>query len=351
MTIETEKRVQPNEPYYRQGEQARRWGAILLLLGLGWLVFAVISRVPFGGFGMVERSVELPPQSFTAGRVVISGVSDAVAIVPGDDDIRVAATKFGYGWNADAANAALERIDLHTEQRGDTLTIEVRRENALGGIIGRAPHVALEIAVPAGVAVEASLVSGDVTIADVQGDATLNLVSGNAEIEAITGDLRVNTTSGDLNVDDIRGTVIATSVSGAITLSGDLREAQISTTSGDVEIEGVSGPISVTTISGSVDVADADAARLNLETTSGDVRFAGVVSDDGRISTISGDVDVRLDADADVRIDARTLSGDLEVDDDLGALERERRRISGTVGAGGPLLDISTTSGDVRIAE
>lgn len=353
MTTETEERVQPNEPYYRRGEQPRRWGAILLLVGLVWLVFALISRVPFVGFGggNVERSVELPPQSFTATRVVISGVSDTLAIVPGDETVQVAATKYGYGWNADAANDAAARIELHTEQRGDTLTIEVRRENNLGRIVGRAPYVAMEIAVPAGVVVEATLASGDVTITEVQGDATLNLVSGNAEIEAMTGDLRVNATSGDLEVDDFRGTLTADSISGEVSVSGALRQAQISTTSGDVTLEGVRGPISVTTISGNISIADAEAAQLNLETTSGDVRFAGTIDNDGRVSTISGDVELRLGDTANIRIDARTLSGDLDVDDELGTLERERRRISGTLGTGGPLLDISTTSGDVRVKQ
>jgi hypothetical protein len=351
MQTETEERTQMNEPYYRRGEQARRWGAILLLVGLIWLVFGLSSRVPFVGFGggNVERSVELPAQSYTATRVVISGVSDMVAIVPGDDQIRITATKYGFGWNAGAAEQALNRIDLRTEQRGDTVQVEVRRTSSLTGFSGRAPFVALQIAVPAGVAVETRLVSGDITIDGLRGDATLETVSGDIELDDISGDLSVNATSGNVTIDDFSGKLKATSISGDIDVRGAIDGADISTTSGDVTLEGVRGVIQVTTISGSIRLSDTTSAQINLETTSGDVRFTGEISSDSRISTISGDVDLRLGERADLRIDARTLSGNLEADDELDTLTRERRRLSGTLGAGGPLLDISTTSGDVRI--
>jgi hypothetical protein len=351
MSTETEERVQPKEPYYRRGEQGRRWGAILLLVGLVWLVFALFSRVPFGVFGgsNVERSAALPAQSFPATRVVISGVSDTVTLVPGDAAVLVEATKYGYGWNAAAAEQALNRIAVHTEQRGDTLRIEVRRESGLTPFSGRSSYVDLRIAVPEGVAVETNLVSGDMVLRGLRGDATLASVSGNIELDDVQGDLRVNLTSGDLEIADFSGALQATSVSGAVSAGGAVRSAQITTTSGDVVLEGVNGPIAIRTISGSIRIADARAARLDLETTSGDVYFAGAIGADSRISTISGNVELRFDNDAAVRIDARTVSGDLEVDDDLGTLERERRRVSGTLGAGGPLVDISTTSGDVRI--
>lgn len=352
MSTETEERVQPNEPYYRRGEQARNWGMLLLLVGLVWLVFALLSRVPFVGFGggNVERRIDLPPQTFTATRVVISGVHDTVTLIPGGDDVRVTATKYGFGWNADAAEQALGQIDLQTEQRGDTLNIEVRRESSLGTIVGRSPYVALEVAVPAGVAVETSLTSGDVTIEDVQSDIGLTLVSGNAEIDGLTGALRANLTSGTLEVTDLRGQLNASSVGGDISVSGDLATAEIGTTSGDVILEGISGSITATTISGSIQIRDAEDAQLNLETTSGDVRFAGTIGADSRVSTISGDVELQLE-EADLRIDARTLSGDLDLEENLGVLERERRRLSGNLGAGGPLLEISTSSGDVTIEQ
>jgi len=65
----------PDEPYYRRGEQSRRWGVLLVLLGVVLLVFALSSRVPLFGIGFIERTARIEAQSFAAERVVLSGGS------------------------------------------------------------------------------------------------------------------------------------------------------------------------------------------------------------------------------------------------------------------------------------
>lgn len=344
--------VVPDEAYYRRGEQARRWGALLLIVGVVWLVFALTARGPFLPIGFVERSESIAPQAFTAERVVITGLGDDVELVPADgDEIVVAGERHGFGWNGVSAADAAQRLEVIIDEQGGTLRVEVRRPSFV--TMGRAPYAELRIALPAGVAAEANVVSGDIAAADVAGDLRLETVSGSVAVDDSAGVLTVRTTSGDIVVSDHEGALDVETTSGDVSAEGELASARVESVSGDVELEGVRGSVEARSISGSLSVREAEAARLSLESTSGDVEFDGALAGgaSSRIGNISGDVSVRLVDPSDLRLDLSTLSGDLESDLPLRDAERERRSLTGTIGAGATTLTVSTTSGDVEVSE
>ena len=343
----------PDEPYYRQpgrAEQRRRWGAILLVLGVVWLVFAIGSRGSLFGPGFVERSAALPAQSFSAERVVVSGFNDDIVLVGwGEDEIQLEGERHGFGWNGGAAEDALEGVEVVATQSGDTLTIEVRRPASLGRIVGQAPYAELRLSLPAGVAVEARTASGELLAEGLRGDLSLGTVSGQIETDGTAGALAISTTSGDADVSDHRGTLSASSVSGQIQAGGDIADPQVETVSGDVRLDGVRGAVTVSSISGDIAIEAAREAALRLESTSGDISVEGALAAESTISNISGDVSLALPADAGLRLDASSVSGELSADLPLRDLEEGRRRLSGLIGDGAAELSISTTSGDVTI--
>ncbi|GAB4432496.1 MAG: DUF4097 family beta strand repeat-containing protein [Chloroflexi bacterium OHK40] len=346
--------IVPNEPCYRRGEQLRRWGALLLLVGVVWLVFELTARGPvFGGIGgFVEQREPIPAQSFNVRRVVVSGVGDEIELVAARDaQVTLSGVERGFGWNGDGAAAALERLHVVAEERGDTLVIEVRRPTGLGGIIGRAPFAELRVALPEGVAAEASVVSGSIDATGIRGDLRLSSVSGAIEAERTAGSLAVNTTSGDVELRDHTGPLVVESVSGDVRASGALERPRVETVSGDVELSGVRGATELHSISGDLGVREAADASLTAESTSGAISFEGWLASgaSNHINNISGDVDVRLERPADLRLEASTISGDLQSNLPLNAAERERRRLSGTLGVGDTSLTISTTSGDIEV--
>lgn len=343
----------PNEPYDRRGEQVRRWGTLLVLIGVIWLVFELTVRSSiFGiGVGLVERSEQLPTQRFSAERVLISGVNDDVELVPSDGTmISVEATRYASGWNSGAATSALKRIELVTEQRGDTLVIEVQPQNRLGFAIGRVPSMTLRIALPADVASEASLVSGELRATQVHGDLVLRSVSGAITAEGTSGTLQVHSTSGDVRVRDHRGELAVETTSGDISARGALN-ARINSVSGAIDLEDASGTLALRTISGDIQVHAATDTSLAIESTSGAVELDGALArgSTSRISTISGDVRVRLASPDDLRLDLSTTSGELRNELAIPTETQERRRLSGTLGTGETRLIIDTTSGDIEV--
>lgn len=338
----------PNEPYYRRGEQARRWGGILLLVGVVWLVFALGSRAPLFGVGFVERTEDLGAQTFDVERVVVAGIADRVELVGwSGDGVQVEAVKHGFGWNGDAAAEALEQLEVVIAPNGDTLTIEVRRP--LGAMVGRAPFADLRIALPAGVSAEARVVSGAITVADVRGDLTLGTVSGDLASRDTSGTLTLSTTSGDLEVRDHRGPLSADSVSGDLRLEGDLASPRVQTVSGDASLEGASGRAELNSISGDLSIDGGRLEALTIESTSGDIEAAVGLGQGStsRISNISGDVEISLSTPADLTLDVSTTSGDIS--SDLPGMQAERRSLRGATGDGSATLTISTTSGDVEV--
>jgi hypothetical protein len=338
----------PDEPFYRRGDQARRWGGILLLAGLIWLGFAVGSRAALPTFGFVERTATLGTQTFAAERVVVNGGADHVEFVGwNQDQIQVQVVKHAFGWNSAAADDALEQLDVQITPRGDTLVIEVRRP--LGSVIGRAPYADLRVALPVSTAAEAHVISGDISAEEVSGDLALTTVSGDITAANTRGTLTLNTTSGEVDVRDHAGALAAESISGDVRLAGDLASPTVRTVSGDARLDGATGTVVLSSISGDLSLASADLAGLDLESTSGDIEARVELADGatGTISNISGDVELRLPEDARLGLEVTTASGDLT--SDIRGLNAERRSLRGAVGSGGGSLSVSTTSGDVEV--
>ena len=344
----------PAEPFYRRREQARRWGMLLLLIGIVWLVFELTARSSVFGIriSLAERSDTLPPRSFVASAVRINGVNDDIELVPGPGEIiTVEATRHAGGWNGNAAAAALQRLEVVTEVQGDTLVIDLRPGNRLTGAFGRAPSVSLRVAVPANTRIEAAVVSGDIAVTGVRGDLSLRTLSGDVRAEGVSGDLRVSSTSGDVRIRDHRGPLAAETTSGKISASGTISGARLSTVSGDIELEGGSDDLTARTISGAIAVRTGARVHLTLDSTSGDIVFEGPLAPNSAsvINTISGNVRMGLTDLADLRLEVSTTSGELSSDLPLADHAPERRRLSAVIGPGTANLTITTTSGDVEI--
>lgn len=318
----------PDEAFYR-GESARRWGALLLLVGLVWLVFELTSRGSLFGFGLsfVQRSADLPVQSFRAERLVVRGVNDQVTFTRvADATLTVAAVRHGFGWSDAAAQASLDRLDVESTQQGDTLVVEVRRASGIAGFVGPSPYVNLQIGLPDGVVLDVQTVSGEIGATGLRTTGSLTTVSGDIDLRDVSGELQIHTTSGDVQMADLGPGL------------------NVTTVSGDVRLDVARGALRTHTISGDLELWDLYDAQVDVETTSGDVEASGFLL--GRINTISGDVALRVANLDDLELIINTVSGDLDLD----ALhDDQRQQIHSNVEGGAMALTISTTSGDIVV--
>lgn len=196
--------------------------------------------------------------------------------------------------------------------------------------------------------------SGEITVKQLTGETKIKSSSGNIESETITGDTRLETTSGDISVKHIDGTVTAESSSGRIEIHEGSGERTVRTTSGDIQLEDIADMWEVRSSSGEVWLKAREGSG-SISTTSGDIDLElGKLTGDLQIDSSSGVVKIRLSADNAFDFEANTSSGDIQTffDGDLN-FSKKGNSAKGTYGdpANGSHIDVSTTSGDVRVTD
>jgi DUF4097 and DUF4098 domain-containing protein YvlB len=139
--------------------------------------------------------------------------------------------------------------------------------------------VAISIAVPAAVRVEAGTVNGDGLVSGLNSETRLNTVAGSLMADGTSGILHVNTVSGEVIIRSHNGVLTAKSVSGEVTASGHFTNIRANTVSGNMSFD-----------------------------------LKGYTRDFGA-NSVSGDVTLRLPGDVGVDIVAKSATGAVTIDD------------------------------------
>jgi hypothetical protein len=143
------------------------------------------------------------------------------------------------------------------------------------------------------------------------------------------------------------------SVSGGITLDGVTGDVDANTVSGPVEAQGINGKLNFNTVSGDLTLADGWLERLDVNGVSGDVTADLDLDPLGgmQVTTVSGEVMLRLPAEADARVNLHSVSGDVR--SEFAELRRSSapasRSVSGSLGAGSGQVSVTTMSGRVML--
>ncbi len=258
-------------------------GALLAVLGIVW------AAVNFSGLLLRQTATE--SASF-------AGVSRLVVDLP-EGDIRLDGSE-----GTDVVYQAelvwsYDRPRVHASQNGDVLELSANCDLALVGWCDSD----FEIAVPAGIVVEARTSSGDIQAIGLHERATLHSSSGDVQAEEMAGPLDLSTSSGDVDAVNVSGDAAMRTSSGdvdGVSLGGDRVEAR--TGSGDVTLDFTESPREVSAQTSSGD------ATVKVPDESGIEYRVEVESDSGDDTN-----DVASDPNAARTITARTNSGDARV--------------------------------------
>jgi DUF4097 and DUF4098 domain-containing protein YvlB len=144
---------------------------------------------------------------------------------------------------------------------------------------------------------------------------------------------RIVTSNGPIRLDDLDGSVRARTSNGPVNASR-LR--------GSLEVETSNGPVDATELKGAVMV----------RTSNGPIRVTMDAVREVRASTSNGPITVRVPAGAEADVRARNSHGPITSDFDVrGGGFFSKNRLEGSIGKGGPLLDLSTSNGPIRIVK
>ncbi|MEV5429894.1 DUF4097 family beta strand repeat-containing protein [Streptomyces sp. NPDC052701] len=176
----------------------------------------------------------------------------------------------------------------------------------------------VSLAVPVRTRVEVGVVSAAAVVSGIDGRAEVKGVSGDTTLVGLGGPVRADTVSGDVEAQALGGDLRFHSVSGDLTV-----------------VDGAGSSVKADSVSGSM-IVDLDPAGGPTDVS---------------LTSVSGEIAVRLPHPADAQVEANTASGsvsnafeDLRVTGQWGA-----KRITGRLGAGNGRLRATTVSGSIAL--
>jgi hypothetical protein len=189
--------------------------------------------------------------------------------------------------------------------------------------------------------------SGDVQLHGHDAAYVLVQASKEAQVEQDTSTLRIKAKPGGSS-----GLRIAVPHHCKVSVHLASGDVQLREVGGDIDAWDASGVLRVHTVSGDTTLRAAHLTELSIETVSGDSSVETSLAEGGRyqVRSVSGDLRLGLEEGQACTVAMTSLSGDLtcDVEHQVTGKERGSKRI--IIRDGGPLIEVHTTSGDVRVA-
>ncbi|MCI0490571.1 MAG: DUF4097 family beta strand repeat-containing protein [Blastocatellia bacterium] len=319
-------------PPYAQPRPRSPWGWIIAFLGVGMVGVIILAMFLFAASSRSRRASGPPPEielrsgENTLGRgrseetktFVLSGDSK-FSIENPNGDIKI------EGWDRPEAEV---RIIKRGGSPRDRREAAVRYSEEGGNItlrtdpsFGPRMQIEYEVKLPRNLR-QVEIISGnsDVEISEVNAAISINAQRGSISLSDIKGDISVDSQTGSIEVSDISGDIKASSRSGSI------------------EMSDINGSVKTNSISG----------RTRVE-------FARLPEGKGlTFNSISGSIELEFQSPINAELEARTVSGRIDLDEEFGLNVDKQppgQRASGPIGKGGPQLSISTTSGNIKVTK
>ncbi len=252
----------------------------LRVLGAGPALAVVVAMAPacvnISAAQYVEREEKRFPVSDRPD-VSLSTFDGSIEVVPwARQEVAVTVEKRAFSKEAAA------RIDVHTEQHGNRVVVEVRlphAERAFGIGWNMSTSAKLIVSMPAAADLQARSGDGSISVERISG--TFDLRSGDGSIHGrdLAGALKIHTGDGSIKLDQVTGSLDADTGDGSIAVSGKLTAVRAHTGDGTVTIHAAPGSVTqadwtVTTGDGSVVLEVPDGFSGELDAHTGDGRIA-----------------------------------------------------------------------------
>lgn len=313
---------------------------VMLALAVAMAASPVIAGSSEGHF---DRTLNV---TGTVDLDVQTGSGDITLRTGDSSKVEIHAKIHGSGWGDVEQHIHEIENNPPIEQSGNTIRIgHIENRDWKHNI-----SISYELVVPSQTKLRSESGSGDQRADGISGPADMNSGSGSLHVKNIGGEVRARTGSGDIELETIRGNAHASAGSGTIQAMGISGGLVASSGSGDVELEQTAaGEVEISTGSGDVEIKGVKGGA-KVTTGSGSITAQGDPTSDWRLHSGSGSVRVDFPPQAAFNLVARTSSGNIETAHDISVQGKiSPRELQGKVGAGGPLVELSTSSGTIEI--
>ncbi|GAA0811552.1 DUF4097 domain-containing protein [Colwellia sp. D2M02] len=261
------------------------------------------------------------------------------------------------GWDKDKISLSGELGDevesLTFKQKGAQAYIKVEYPNTSGW---NSSGSALTIFMPKHISVDFTGVSSELALSNLHGGIEAGTVSGDIVAKDLSHNIELSSISGNISSSDLSGKISLSVVSGDIDDNNSQGRLQIKTVSGHIVSESVASEVSLNIVSGDSDLSLADVVELRVSTVSGDVDVKLALKDKGllKASSVSGNLQFifQKDINADFALESN-VGGDLiNKLSDVKAKEAKygpSSTLNFQMGDGSSTVRVNTVSGNVIV--
>ena len=181
------------------------------------------------------------------------------------------------------------------------------------------------------------------------------IVTSNSSIHAEdgVGPTHMRSSNGAIRVVNLRGELEAETSNSAIELEGVDGNVRVHTSNGHIRAERVNGSIDASTSNSGVNIdverADKD-VRIDTSNSGVELTLPRNFSSGVHIETRNGPITLRMAEGANARIAAHTSNSAIDTEFEIRAQgELSRNQLEGVVGNGGPLIELITSNGAIKL--
>jgi DUF4097 and DUF4098 domain-containing protein YvlB len=189
-----------------------------------------------------------------------------------------------------SSKEAAQEIEIHTEQNGNRVTVDVKAPKITGFAIHFSRSAKLIVSMPASSNVTAKSGDGSIDLTRITGQLDLRTGDGSIHGRELSGDVKAHTGDGSIRLEGVNGTLDVDTGDGSVTASGRLSSVQARSGDGSVRIHAETGSSAtadwdVRTGDGSVTLELPDGFSGELDAHTGD---GGIRMNDFTLSNVTG---------------------------------------------------------------
>jgi len=304
-----------------------------LVLAIGGLSAALLSLtsciVGVGDWERYSKDFHFSYPMKGGGRLSVETFNGSVDISGWDQDtVDISGTKYGP-----------------TQEEADNLKVDV--ENGSDGVSIRVPRptnrrnnqgARLTIKIPRNALLDRVITS----------NSSIHIQDG-------AGPAHVRTSNGSIDVTDLHGELEAETSNSAIELDSVDGDVRAHTSNAHIRAERINGSVEANTKNGgvNVDIMRTDkSVRIDTSNNGVDLTLPPKFSSGVHVETNNAPITLRMSNGTNARISARTNNASIDTAFEVRAQgELSRNRLEGVIGSGGPLIDLTTSNGNIHLLE
>ncbi len=177
--------------------------------------------------------------------------------------------------------------------------------------------------------------------------------NGAIRVEEIEGTVNLRSSNGTVRVARLKGQLEVQTSNGSIEASSQTGNATLHTSNGSIRVEMNKGGLDATTTNGSLTarLTQADTTQpVRLGSSNGHIDLTMDAVRDVHATTSNSSIVVHLPSAVNARVRAHTSNSSVTTDFDVlthGTISKHS--LEGTLGSGGPLIDLSTSNGGIKV--